>query len=812
MQEDITREKPAIDTPVFCSGFGSRDTHKSDGLDYHGITGREIVAMVKNPQSMAKEKAQWIIPSDYRAHDGRVHEAQRSHGRFWWLPLDVDDNDLPMADIKAALISVAGDVGRLIYSTRSSKPENRKWRALIPLHMPLVGVDYADTVTAFYDLLEQASEGVLIPDRALARPGQLVYLPNKGAFYEQEISAEARLFLSDDHPIIQRRNDTRHQRETAETARAAWKARQAPTNTSSIVDAFNSAETVANLLAKYGYKQAGGGNDWRSPFQSSGSYATRSYGDHWISLSASDAVANIGRDSKSGQRFGDAFDLFVHFEHGGGDDGFKTAIKAYAFESGQDYKTKKRETILNAEPGDDVNALDPDGTDLSHDALSNDLGARSWDDDAKHVALWNKWLFWSGNHWQKDDRLSHLTQTRDFLRARANSLMIWATKKAEAMTPEKAEKFMSWAKEQAKMLRNKTTVAAVESLAKSNRASAASVADFDYHRLLIGTPGGTVNLKTGQTNKAQRAHMITKLTATAPKPGPPVRWLQFLNEVFDGDQDMIEFVQRAAGYALTGETREHKLFFLYGTGRNGKSVFLNTLFKIWGDYARRAHAATFLNTNGEKHPTDLAGLQGARLVVASEIPKGKTWDESTIKDLTGGDTITARFMRGDFFDFDPQLSLFIAGNNMPSFKGVDEAIRARVMLIPFTVTFPAEKRDLHLEDKLWAERPMILQWAIEGAIKWQRDGLKIPESVSGASNEYFDDEDTLGQFLADETIKDPDAFTTTTDLHQRFKQWCEIQGLQSWTLRTLQKEVKGRGLIEARRNHGRGFLGLRVRL
>ena len=198
--------------------------------------------------------------------------------------------------------------------------------------------------------------------------------------------------------------------------------------------------------------------------------------------------------------------------------------------------------------------------------------------------------------------------------------------------------------------------------------------------------------------------------------------------------------------------------------------------------------------------------------MASEIPKGKTWDESTIKDLTGGDTITARFMRGDFFDFDPQLSLFIAGNNMPSFKGVDEAIRARVMLIPFTVTFPAEKRDLHLEDKLWAEAPMILQWAIDGAIKWQRDGLKIPESVSGASNEYFDDEDTLGQFLADETISDPDAFTTTTDLHHRFKQWCEIQGLQPWTLRTLQKEVKGRGYQTGRRSKGAGFSGLRVQL
>lgn len=816
IQETMTRAEPAIDSPMFCTGFGQFDTHKGTALDYQGITGAEIGRMVKDPPSLDKAKAQWFIPSDYQAHDAREHEEQRSHGRFWWLPLDVDENNLPMADIQSALISVAGDGARMIYSTRSSTQENRKWRGLIPLKAPLAGADYADTVTAFYDLLEQASDGVLIPDRALSRPGQLVYLPNKGGFYDHEIhKGSGRLHLSDDHPIIKRRDDTRYQRAKAEAKAREWKARKtsrAPSDTSSIVDAFNQAETIENLLARYGYSRARESNDWRSPMQSSGSYATRNYGDHWISLSASDAAGGIGRDTKTGQRFGDAFDLFAHFEHGGGDKGFGAAIKAYALEIGQDYRTKKRETILKAEPGDDVNALEPDEIDLSHDALANDLGARSWDADARHVALWNKWLFWSGNHWQKDERLSHLTQTRDFLRARANDLMIWATKKAETMAPEKVDKFMSWAKEQAKILRNKTTVAAVESLAKSNRASAASVADFDFHRLLIGTPGGTVNLMSGETGKAQRAHMITKLTATAPRHGTPVRWLQFLKEVFNGDQDMIEFVQRAAGYALTGETREHKLFFLYGTGRNGKSVFLNTLFKIWGDYARRAHAATFLNTNGEKHPTDLAGLQGARLVVASEIPKGKTWDESTIKDLTGGDTITARFMRGDFFDFDPQLSLFIAGNNMPSFKGVDEAIRARVMLIPFTVTFPAEKRDLHLEDKLWAEAPMILQWAIDGAIKWQRDGLKIPESVSGASNEYFDDEDTLGQFLADETISDPDAFTTTTDLHHRFKQWCEIQGLQPWTLRTLQKEVKGRGYQTGRRSKGAGFSGLRVQL
>jgi len=243
----------------FCTGFGQYDTHSITlssgkpntaacaGSPYTGVTEADILAMVGNPPSVAKTKAQWFIPSDYRAHDGRDHEAQRQHGQFWAMTLDLDENNLAMADIQAALISVAGDAGRLIYSSRSAKPDNLKWRALCWLETPIAGADYADTVEAFYDLLEEASVGVLIPDRGLARPGQIVYLPNRGEHYEHDIHKGARLHLTPDHPIIQRREETRHKRAAAEAKVAewkAWKARQAPTDTSSIVGAFNSAETM----------------------------------------------------------------------------------------------------------------------------------------------------------------------------------------------------------------------------------------------------------------------------------------------------------------------------------------------------------------------------------------------------------------------------------------------------------------------------------------------------------------------------------------------------------------------------------------
>lgn len=476
-------------------------------------------------------------------------------------------------------------------------------------------------------------------------------------------------------------------------------------------------------------------------------------------------------------------------------------------------------TAIPAEPrqANVDRAESPSDPDLSHDALATDLGSRSFDQDARHVATWGKWLFWDGTRWQVDDRLDHLTRTRAFLRERADELNTWAQRKADAIDATqgnaKGDKLRAWGKDQSRWLRNKTTVASVESLARSNPASVARSDDFDENRLLLGTPDGTVDLRTGQLRQAERGDMLTKLTSCAPAaPGSrPERWLSFLHEIFDGDGDLVAFMQRAAGYALTGLTTEHKLLFLYGTGRNGKSVFLNTLTHIWSDYARRAAAETFLNSGVEKHSTGLAGLQGARLVAGSELPVGKTWDESVIKDLTGGDRMTARYMRGDFFDFDPQLTLMIAGNNQPSFRGVDEAIRARVVLVPFTVTIPPERRDKSLPDKLKAEGPEILRWAIEGALQWSQTGLDVPERIEAASTEYMDDEDTLGQFLTDETVTDPEGFVTTSELHERFKFWCERQGLHVWTLRTLQKDMKSRGWQDMRRNHGRGFLGLRLK-
>ena len=324
--------------PVFASGYGQSDTRKGTGKNYAMITIKEIAAMAKEPPSRAKEAAQWFIPSTYAEHDARNHNAQRAHGMFYCLTLDVDENNLALSDIDETLDVVIGDAARLIYSSRSATTDARKWRALIPLKAAVSGLRFSDVQNAFYDLLEQESEGVLIPDRALARPAQLVYLPNRGDFYEYLIDRGTEILdLTPDTEIMSQLlsndMDVAYAAQVADEAREERIAQRRTNSTQAVntspVDAFNAAHTVPDLLARYGYKQNGSSDNWRSPFQSSGSFATHVFGDHWVSLSASDAAQGLGTETVGGGRYGDAFDLFVHFEHSGD---FNKAVAAYGAE------------------------------------------------------------------------------------------------------------------------------------------------------------------------------------------------------------------------------------------------------------------------------------------------------------------------------------------------------------------------------------------------------------------------------------------------------------------------------------------------
>jgi len=314
---------------------------------------------------------------------------------------------------------------------------------------------------------------------------------------------------------------------------------------------------------------------------------------------------------------------------------------------------------------------------FSDDALALRFAER-YGNELRYVAKWSQWLRWDGRRWRFDDTLAAFDRARLICRAAA----------AECNEAKPAKEIAS-----------AKTVAAVERMARSDRRLAATVEQWDADLWLVNTPDGVIDLRTGKMRKHRADDYITRMTAVAPAGACPL-WHAFLDRITGGDKALQEYLQRVCGYALTGMTREHALFFLYGTGANGKGTFINAIAGILADYHRTAPIETFTVTYGDRHPTDLAGLRGARLVSATETDEGRRWAEAKIKMLTGGDTVSARFMRQDFFDYTPQFKLMIAGNHKPSLRSVDEAIRRRFNMLPFTVTIPEHERDQQLGDKL----------------------------------------------------------------------------------------------------------------
>lgn len=272
---------------------------------------------------------------------------------------------------------------------------------------------------------------------------------------------------------------------------------------------------------------------------------------------------------------------------------------------------------------------------------------------------------------------------------------------------------------------------------------------------------------------------------------------------------MIGFLQRWCGYCLTGSTEEHAFAFIHGPGGNGKSVFLNAVAGIMGEYAATSAMETFAEARNDRHSTELAMLKGARLVTASETEQGRGWAEAKVKAITGGDPITARFMRQDNFTFRPQFKLMIAGNHAPSLRNVDEAMRRRLNILPFVVK-PAQP-DPHLESKLCEEWPQILAWMIAGCLEWQANGLRRPDAVAGATDRYFADQDMFGQWLDEQCECAPDKWELPTPL---FRAWCEFArgaGEQAGSQKDFKSALERRGIIGGKSNGLRIYRGVSLR-
>jgi putative DNA primase/helicase len=429
---------------------------------------------------------------------------------------------------------------------------------------------------------------------------------------------------------------------------------------------------------------------------------------------------------------------------------------------------------------------------FSEDALALEFAER-YADDLRYVAEWSKWFRWDGKRWAPDKTRHIFDLARKICR------------KSAAQCNDKSNKGLASAK----------AVAAVERLAQCDRQLAATIDQWDADPWLLNTPGGVVDLKTGRVRHASPTDFMTKITAAAPG-GPCPIWRKFLQRVTDGDEQLISYLQRVTGYALTGLTIEHVLLFLYGNGGNGKSKFIEAVSGMLGDYHTTASTETFTASHSDRHPTELANLRGARLVTAIETEANRQWAEAKIKALTGGDRISARFMRQDFFEYTPQFLLMIAGNHKPGLRAVDEAMRRRLHLVPFTVKITQEERDGELGEKLKTEWPGILQWAIEGCLQWRKIGLAPPAAVLAATAEYLDSEDALVAWIEECCQPDLEAFETRSALYSSFKDWAQQSNEPASSAKRFYASLEARSGIEAAQKRfdpkvERGFRGLKLR-
>ena len=320
----------------------------------------------------------------------------------------------------------------------------------------------------------------------------------------------------------------------------------------------------------------------------------------------------------------------------------------------------------------------------NQDEVAQLIGRREFKGQWVHVVKGSTWYQWTGTYWHHNLKAGGFDTTRKGIRTGINRMITWVnlTLQNAGLSDKEQNSLISDANKANFVKRTKNYISDIYALISKDDNFTIEPGAFDANRNLLGTPRGTVDLTIPDFIATDPCHYISKQTICAPAKGEPVRWLQFLDEIFAGDQGVIDFIQILCGYALTGKIKEEKLFFLYGSGANGKSKFLETLTYIWNDYATRIAFSTLLNKGFSDHPTEIAKLAGARLALGSELPAGEIWDDQKLKELTGGDTLTARFMRQDFFEFTPQFTLLIAGNHIPEMKHVGEAERRRFILIP----------------------------------------------------------------------------------------------------------------------------------
>ena len=337
-----------------------------------------------------------------------------------------------------------------------------------------------------------------------------------------------------------------------------------------------------------------------------------------------------------------------------------------------------------------------------------------------------------------------------------------------------------------------------------------TIEEYDRNQLLAGVRNGTLELSTGEFRESKREDYISlQFNVEYDQEARAPRWESFLDEVFAGDKELISYIQRAVGYSLTGDTGEQVMFMLYGKGANGKSVFLEIISCLMGDYAANTPFSTFEVTKRNEASNDLAALKGKRIVTAIETNEDRRLDEARVKSVTGGDRITCRFLFAEYFSYTPHFKIWMAVNHKPLIKGTDRGIWRRVILVPFTKNFEG-RADKELVSKLKAELPGILNWALKGLKEWKQNDLGTAKAIEAASDEYRQESDLVQQWLDEETTLDATETTPCYDAYSYFVQWCKHRGYPTWSNNSFGRAMTEKGFVRKSNGKTREYVGLKA--
>lgn len=402
------------------------------------------------------------------------------------------------------------------------------------------------------------------------------------------------------------------------------------------------------------------------------------------------------------------------------------------------------------------------------------------------------WFFWTGKCWERD-RTGAVARL-----CKETVLSLYEEASNEFNDDQRRQQIVKFAQSFEKSQRQKDIL----SSASIDKSIVILREIFDSDLFLFNLSNGTLDLKSG-FREHRREDLISKISPVEFDPNAEApRWEKFLIEIFGNDMELINFIQRAVGYSMSGDTSEQCLFILYGEGANGKTTFLNTLQNIFGDYALTTEIKTLLTKKFDGISNDIARLVGARFVIGAEAEAGRSFSESLLKQLTGGDKISARFLRQEAFEFTPQLKLWLATNKLPKIRGRDVAIWRRVKLIPFEITFTENEQDKELGNKLLTEKAGIINWAFQGFQEWQNMGLETPEIVDKATLQYKIDTDPIGGFVEEHCIEDSEAFVSATLIYEEYKKWADKSGERQLSQTAFGKLLTARGFEKQRFTSG----------